>query len=72
VLSATDVSFSRHNRVVLDRVSLSVGPGARLGVVGPNGIGKSTLLRIQAGQITPESGLIYRAPPSMIVRNQTQ
>ena len=36
-------------QVVLDQVSLTIGPRARVGLVGPNGVGKSTLLRIVAG-----------------------
>ena len=41
---------------MLDDVSLSVGPGTCLGVVGPNGVGKSTLLQILAGLMVPDSG----------------
>jgi ATPase subunit of ABC transporter with duplicated ATPase domains len=45
---------------VLDRVSLVVSPGDRIGVVGPNGIGKSTLLRILAGLERPDAGEVVR------------
>src|SRR5215472_3422297 len=37
------------DKVILDEVTLSFLPGAKIGVVGPNGMGKSTLLRIMAG-----------------------
>ena len=37
------------DRVILDDVTLSFLPGAKIGVVGPNGMGKSTLLKIMAG-----------------------
>ena len=37
------------DKVILDDVTLSFFPGAKIGVVGPNGMGKSTLLKIMAG-----------------------
>ena len=51
--------------VVLDDVSLSVGPRSRLGLVGPNGVGKSTLLRLLAGLDEPDAGSVTRAPASL-------
>ena len=39
------------NKLILDDVTLSFYPGAKIGVVGPNGMGKSTLLRIMAGKL---------------------
>jgi ATPase subunit of ABC transporter with duplicated ATPase domains len=52
---------------VLDRVSLSVAAGQRVGIVGPNGIGKSTFLRVLAGLQPVESGRVERAPASLTV-----
>jgi ATP-binding cassette subfamily F protein 3 len=42
-------------------LSLSIPHGARIAVVGPNGIGKTTLLRIIAGEETPSAGTVHRA-----------
>jgi macrolide transport system ATP-binding/permease protein len=60
VLSANDVikSFGTHR--VLDGVTLEVSPGHRLGLVGENGTGKSTLLRVLAGTIQPDGGTLTR------------
>ncbi len=47
---------------VLDRVSFEVRAGEKIGVVGPNGCGKTTLLRILAGHDEPDDGRVERAP----------
>src|SRR5579875_2285839 len=44
------------DKVVLDDVTLAFLPGAKIGVVGPNGMGKSTLLRMMAGVEQPSNG----------------
>ncbi|HEX4525759.1 MAG TPA: ABC-F family ATP-binding cassette domain-containing protein [Gaiellaceae bacterium] len=56
--SARDISKSYAAVQVLDHVSLVVAPGDRIGIVGPNGIGKSTLLRVLAGVEPPDSGRV--------------
>ena len=67
MLTASRVSRHRGAQLVLDHVSLSVGPRSRIGVVGPNGIGKSTLLRILAGLEAPDEGRVERAPAALTV-----
>jgi ATPase subunit of ABC transporter with duplicated ATPase domains len=52
---------------VLDGVDLAADPGQRVGIVGPNGVGKSTLLRAIAGQLPIERGTITLAPPTATV-----
>jgi len=44
------------DKVILDNVTLAFLPGAKIGVVGPNGMGKSTLLRMMAGVEQPSNG----------------
>ena len=64
-LAASAISKSYGPRLVLDGVSVTLTPGARIGVVGPNGIGKSTLLRVLAGLEEPDSGKVSRKPPGL-------
>jgi ATPase subunit of ABC transporter with duplicated ATPase domains len=54
-------------QVVLDQVTLTIGPRARIGLVGPNGVGKSTLLRIIAGVETQDDGVMTRSPERLTV-----
>ena len=46
--------------VVLDRIDWSIGPGARFGLVGVNGTGKTSVLRLLAGELKPVAGTIRR------------
>src|SRR5580700_2553585 len=50
------VRMAHGDKVVLDDVTLAFLPGAKIGVVGPNGMGKSTLLKIMAGLEQPSNG----------------
>jgi ATPase subunit of ABC transporter with duplicated ATPase domains len=66
-LVARGISKHRGARTILDAVSLSVSAETRLGVLGPNGVGKTTLLRILAGLEQPDEGRITMLPPSATV-----
>ncbi len=60
---------SRHYgaSLVLSDVTLSVPTEARIGIVGPNGVGKSTLLRLLSGVEEPDAGTVTREPAAIRV-----
>ena len=59
-LVASGVHVDRGGRRILTDLSLTVAPGTRLGIVGENGRGKSTLLHVLAGRLTPDAGTVRR------------
>lgn len=58
VIEIEDVSKAYGNRLLIDRLNLSVPPGAIVGIIGGNGAGKSTLFRMITGAEQPDSGTI--------------
>lgn len=58
-------------RRVLDGVSLTASPGHRIGLIGENGVGKSTLLRLPAGADEPDAGSVTRPPAPGFLRRET-
>ncbi len=61
---ARGVTVTRGAMTVLDEIDLTVAPGQRIGVVGPNGVGKTTLLQVLAGRIRPDAGAVRLSPPT--------
>ena len=67
LLSLKDVSLAFGGPQVLDKVSLSIHKGLRAALTGRNGEGKSTLLKVIAGALEPDTGEIVRAPGLKVV-----
>ncbi|MER6066805.1 ABC-F family ATP-binding cassette domain-containing protein [Streptomyces sp. NPDC001792] len=59
-LIAHDLVRNLGGRRILDGISLTASPGHRIGLIGENGVGKSTLLRLLAGADEPDAGSVTR------------
>jgi ATPase subunit of ABC transporter with duplicated ATPase domains len=66
-LIARSLTVVRGPLVVLDDVDLTLAPGHRVGLVGPNGVGKSTLLDALAGRVEFDRGSVELAPRTATV-----
>lgn len=58
IIRLKDVYFERDTKVVLDDVSMEIPRGGIVAIMGPSGVGKTTILRLISGQLTPSRGLI--------------
>ena len=61
LLAARDLSKAHASNPLFERLSITFEPGERVGLIGPNGGGKTTLLKILAGVETADSGTVERA-----------
>jgi ATPase subunit of ABC transporter with duplicated ATPase domains len=66
-LVARDLTLAFGGHTVLDGVTLTVDSNTRVGIVGPNGTGKTTLLRILAGLLPPDRGSVRLSPAAAAV-----
>ncbi|MDN6626810.1 MAG: ATP-binding cassette domain-containing protein [Pisciglobus halotolerans] len=62
MITVSDVSLQFSDRKLFDNVNISFKPGNCYGVIGANGAGKSTFLKILAGEIQPSTGSVSMAP----------
>ncbi|WP_019905520.1 ABC-F family ATP-binding cassette domain-containing protein [Methylobacterium sp. 77] len=58
MIQIEDLTFNAWGRRFFDRASVAVPPGSKVGLVGRNGVGKSTLFKIILGEFQPDSGVI--------------
>src|SRR4051812_6718442 len=68
VVSLDRVSIAFGHLPLLDEVALQIEPRERVAVIGRNGTGKSTLLRVVSGETPADSGSVWRAPGIRIAR----
>jgi ATP-binding cassette subfamily F protein uup len=71
VVDLEDVTLAFRGKTLLDRVTWRLGPGDRIGIVGVNGAGKSSLLRLVNHTLEPDSGRVKRGS-TVVVATLTQ
>ena len=60
LLNLTDISYTYFTHPILSGLNWEIQAGQKIGLIGANGGGKSTLLKLILGQLTPETGSIFR------------
>jgi len=68
LITLSDVGFTWQKPSLLDNLQLAVDSGERIGLLGRNGTGKSTLMKLLAGDLVPDHGEIRRAPKIKVAR----
>ena len=58
IIRIRNLVFKRGNRTILDDISLDIPRGGIVAIMGPSGVGKTTILRLISGQLRPDSGSI--------------
>src|SRR6185295_4009047 len=68
IASLNQISIAFGHLPLLDAAALQIEPGERVSLVGRNGTGKSTLLQVLSGELTPDAGSVWFQPALRIAR----
>ncbi len=68
ILTLSEVGFTWRKPALLENINLAIDKGERIGLLGRNGTGKSTLMKILAGEVQPDHGQVRREPKTRIAR----
>ena len=60
LISAENLSFGFAGAPLLENISFTLSEGDRVGLIGPNGEGKTTLIRLILSELEPESGALFK------------
>ncbi len=68
MISVSNISMRYGSKVLFDEVSTAFTPGRRYGLTGPNGSGKTTFMKILAGELEPQKGTVVRPRKQGVLR----
>ena len=68
LINLSEVTFTWDGSILLDKIDLDLGHGERIGLLGRNGCGKSTLMKLIAGDIEPDEGNLRRSKDLQVTR----
>ncbi len=71
MITLRHLSLQRGSKLLLDQVDLTIHPGQKIGFIGANGSGKSSLFSLLLGQLQPDEGEI-QLPPKLITAHVVQ
>lgn len=60
IITVESVAFSYGDNLIFDGVSFAVNEGERIGLIGANGEGKTTLLKLVLGELSPDCGQVVK------------
>lgn len=60
LLTLENVAFGYDDKRILENISFTINEGERIGFIGPNGEGKTTLMKLMLGELGADEGGIYR------------
>ena len=68
IVEFKNISLSYGNRLILDNINFKINEGEIFGMLGPNGVGKSTIFNLLVGLISPNSGTIKIIWPFLFIK----
>ncbi|MDD2376790.1 MAG: ABC-F family ATP-binding cassette domain-containing protein [Clostridia bacterium] len=66
MLEVKDITYSINSKIILNNISFKLNHGNKIGLIGSNGVGKSTLLKIIIGELQQEEGNVFKAKETLI------
>ncbi|MDD2627538.1 MAG: ATP-binding cassette domain-containing protein, partial [Clostridia bacterium] len=66
MLEVKSITYSINSKIILNNISFKLNRGSKMGLIGSNGVGKSTLLKIIIGELQQEEGEVFKAKDTLI------